>query len=338
MEERLTAAGGDLIAEITEGVARITLNRPAALNAITIDMLRGLRRWLEAWAQDDRVRTVEMRGAGDKAFCAGGDLRALYDSFRAGEKNQLEYFTLEYALDHYIHRYPKPITAHLDAIVMGGGMGVSQGATLRIVGPRTKMAMPETAIGLFPDVGGGYFLSRTPGRIGEYLGLVGPTLGAADAIYCGLADEAVGLDPLPASELERLRPAIDRHFAHESVAAIIASLQVETRPEFAEWASKCLTKLSRHSPTLLLVTLEQVRRSRTMALADCFRMELVMVQTCFEQGDFIEGIRALIIDKDNTPHWNPPRLADVAPDAVESFFSPRWSAQGHPLAHLKDPE
>jgi enoyl-CoA hydratase/carnithine racemase len=337
MEERLTAAGGELIAEIGNGVARVTLNRPAALNALNMAMLHGLRAWFDAWTTDDRVRSIELRGAGEKAFCAGGDLRALYDSFQAGEKNQLEYFATEYALDFLIHRYAKPVTAHLDGIVMGGGMGISQGASLRIVGPRTRMAMPETAIGLFPDVGGGYFLARTPGRIGEYLGLVGPTLGAADAIYCGLADESVGLDPLPAAELARLRPAIDRHFAQDSVAQIIASLQVETRPEYAEWASKSLAKLTRHSPTMLLVTLEQIRRSRTMALADCFRMEIGMVMACFEQGDFIEGIRALIIDKDNTPRWNPPRLGDVTPDAVATFFAPHWSAQDHPLAHLKDP-
>jgi enoyl-CoA hydratase/carnithine racemase len=191
MEERLTAAGGDLAAEVRAGVATVTLNRPSALNAVTLDMVRGLAQWLDGWEDDDEVHTIVLRGAGEKAFCAGGDLRALYD-FVKGGNDALDFFVDEYALDYRIHTYPKPIVAVIDGIVMGGGMGLAQGASLRIAGDRTKLAMPETAIGLFPDVGGSFFLSRTPGKLGTYLGLVGPTLRAADAIYCGLADLHIG--------------------------------------------------------------------------------------------------------------------------------------------------
>jgi enoyl-CoA hydratase/carnithine racemase len=333
MEERLSAAGGELLAEIRAGVATVTLNRPAALNALTITMLEGLTGWLESWARDDAVRLVMLRGAGPKAFCAGGDLRALYDAFNGGRDTN-SFFEIEYALDYRIHTYPKPVIALIDGIVMGGGMGLAQGARLRLVGERTKLAMPETTIGLFPDVGGSYFLSRAPGRIGPYLGLAGPTLNAADAIYCGLADQYVGVAPLAAGELERLRPAIDRHFAHETVEAIAASLESERAEEFAEWAARTRAALDKRSPTMLKVTLEQIRRGSRLTLAECFRMELGLIHGCFEQGDFIEGIRALIVEKDNAPRWKAATLADVGADAVERFFRPRWSANDHPLAHL----
>jgi enoyl-CoA hydratase/carnithine racemase len=328
MEERLTAAGGELAAEVRAGVAIVTLDRPSALNALTLGMVRGLAGWLDAWEDDDSVHTIVLRGAGEKAFCAGGDLRALHD-FVKGGNHDLEFFVDEYALDHRIHTYPKPIVAVIDGIVMGGGMGLAQGASLRIVGDRTKMAMPETAIGLFPDVGGSFFLSRAPGRLGTYLGLAGPTLRAADAIYCGLADLYIGAGPLPPPELEALRPAIEEHFAHDSVSAIAASLESEHRPEYREWAVRTREAFAKRSPTMLAVTLEQLRRGATMSLADCYRMELDLVRACFEQGDFIEGIRALIVDKDNRPQWKPL-------SSVEPFFAPHWVPEAHPLAALRD--
>ena len=331
MEERLT----ELLAEVANGVATVTLNRPAALNALTLGMLKELAARLDAWEKDDRVRLVVLRGAGDKAFCAGGDVRALYETFKAGKGGQNEFFEVEYALDYRIHTYPKTIVAVMDGIVMGGGMGISQGAAVRIVGERTRMAMPETVIGLFPDVGGSYFLSRTPGKLGVYLGLVGPTLRAADAIYCGLADLYVGAPGGPGpADLERLRAAIDLHFGRESVPAIIASLEGETRPELREWAATTLEALAKRSPTMLAVTFEQVRRGAGLSLADCFRMELNLIHGCFEQGDFIEGVRAMIVEKDNRPRWRPARLAEVEAPAVERFFAPRWQPAQHPLASL----
>ena len=334
MEERLTAAGDELVAEIRTGVATVTLHRPAALNALTLGMLDGLTEWLDAWERDARVQSVVLQGAGEKAFCAGGDIRALRDTFLAGG-DVFRFFEIEYALDYRVHTYRKPVTANIDGIVMGGGMGLAQGAKRRLVGARTRMAMPETAIGLFPDVGGSYFLSRLPGRLGPYLGLVGPTLRAADAIYCGLADEHAGPGEPAPGDLARLRPAIGRHFAHDRVEAIVASLEAERAPEYAEWAARTLEMLAKRSPTLLKVTLEQLRRGARLGLADCLRMELNLIHGCFEQGDFIEGIRALIVEKDNDPHWKPATLAEVDDASVERFFRPRWSPREHPLAHLE---
>ena len=335
MEEQLSAAGGELLADVRNGVATVTLNRPAALNALSYGMLQGLASWLDAWEDDDRVRMVVLRGAGDKAFCAGGDIRALHDSFKAGTRGHRDFFEIEYTLDYRIHTYPKTIVALIDGIVMGGGMGISQGARVRIVGERTKMAMPETGIGLFPDVGGSYFLARLPGKLGVYLGLVGPTMRASDAIYCGLADVYAGVAPLAAPELEALRPAIDFHFGQSSVAKILASLQGEDRAGYREWAAKTLETLSKRSPTMLEVTLEQLRRGATLSLAECFRMELNLIHGCFEQGDFIEGIRALLVEKDNRPRWRPGRLEEVERPAVEAFFNPRWEPARHPLASLR---
>jgi enoyl-CoA hydratase/carnithine racemase len=336
MEEQLSAAGGELLAEVRNGVASVTLNRPAALNALSLGMLQGLTQWLDAWERDPRVRMIVLRGAGDKAFCAGGDVRALHDSFKKSgpDAGYVEFFVVEYALDYRIHTYPKTIVAVMDGIVMGGGMGIAQGAAVRIVGERTKMAMPETAIGLFPDVGGSYFLSRAPGKVGIYLGLAGPTLRAADALYAGLADLYVGPGAPAPGELAPLRAAIDQHFAHDRVDAIVASLQAEKRPELVPFAEKTLAALATRSPTMLAVTLEQLQRGATLSLAECFRMELNLVHGCFEQGDFVEGIRALIVEKDNQPRWRPGRLAEVSRNAVDAFFKPRWPPAQHPLASL----
>jgi enoyl-CoA hydratase/carnithine racemase len=284
---------------------------------------------------DDRVRTIVLRGAGPRAFCAGGDIRHLHDYARSGGREHHEFFVLEYSLDYRVHTYPKAIVAVMDGIVMGGGMGLGQGARVRIVGDRTQMAMPETAIGLFPDVGGSYFLSRVPGRVGIYLGLAGATLTAGDALYCGLADVYVGSLEAPASRIEALHAAIERHFAAHSVEEILASLAREDDPRYREWAQQTLQSMSRFSPTMLAVTLEQLERGRNLPLADCFRMELNLIHGCFEQGDFIEGIRALIVEKDNRPRWRPSRLDEVRRTEVyDRFFKPRWDPAHHPLASL----
>ena len=321
MEERLTAAAGELLAHVRDGVATVTLNRPQALNALSFAMLQGLSEWLEAWRDDERVRTIALRGAGGKAFCAGGDVREVLASHRAGGKPGEHFFPFEYDLDLRIHRYPKPIVALLDGIVMGGGMGISQGAGLRIVGDRTRMAMPETGIGLFPDVGGSYFLSRCPGSIGMYLALTGITINAADALYAGLADCYAGDSAeAPPGELQRLRPAIDRHFAHATVEAILDSLDREAGPDTLEWARATAALLRQRSPTMLKVTHEQITRGASLELAACFRMELAIVRRCLEHGDFAEGIRAMLVHKDRKPRWKPASLAEVTPALVASFF------------------
>jgi enoyl-CoA hydratase/carnithine racemase len=356
----------EILSETRNHIAVLTLNRPAALNALSLGMIVELRKMLGAHAADGDVRTVLMQGAGGKAFCAGGDIRSLYESFKASGPVHREFFVAEYPLDYSLYSYPKPHAVLMDGITMGGGMGLAQGSTLRIVGDRTRMAMPEVGIGFFPDVGGSYFLPRLPGALGMYLALTGVQIRAPDALYCGLADVYLpaaavasltddlaalswGHDPAAdlrqfiraratsisvAPPLRLLRPAIDEHFSLPTVRAILASLEAETRPEFADWAEQTAKLMRTRSPTMLAVTQRQLQRGKEMGLADCFRMELAMGQQCFEQGDFLEGVRALIIDKDNAPRWTPSRIEDVTEAMVEGFFRNRWTAATHPLATL----
>jgi enoyl-CoA hydratase/carnithine racemase len=367
MEERLSPAVGsamEVLSETRNRIAFITLNRPAALNALSLDMIVRLRALLGDHAVDPEVHAVLVRGAGDKAFCAGGDLRALYQSFKNSGYLHREFFIAEYALDYLLYSYPKPYVVLMDGITMGGGMGIAQASTLRVAGERTRIAMPEVAIGFFPDVGASYFLSRLPGALGVYLALTGVQIRGADALYSQLADvflppaaiaslaenlavlewsddrasdlrrfiHARAAQGLPAPTLSLLRPGIDAHFSHPTVPAILASLESEARAEYADWAQQTAKLIRSRSPTMLSVTLRQLRRGKDMSLAACFRMELAMAQQCFEQGDFLEGVRALIIDKDNTPRWTPGRIEDVTDAMVDVFFRNRWSAGAHPLA------
>jgi enoyl-CoA hydratase/carnithine racemase len=357
---------GEILFEIRNHVGQVTLNRPAALNALSFGMIQALAGQLRTWARAPQVRAVLIRGAGDKAFCAGGDIRALYDSFKAGQTGHELFFAEEYRLDYFIHRYPKPYIALMDGVVMGGGMGISQGAQFRVVTERTRLAMPEVGIGLFPDVGASYFLSRVPGALGLYLGLTGVQIRAADVLYCGLADwflpiykvadlgaaldqlswsedcradltallQNHGSKSLPEPPLAPLRAAIDLHFAQGSVAAIVASLESETRPEYVQWAQQTVATLAKRSPVMMCVAHQQLLRGKAMNLGDCFRMELGMVYECFQQGDFVEGIRALIVDKDNQPRWKPPTLEAVDSNTVARFFAPRWNPRENPLREL----
>jgi enoyl-CoA hydratase/carnithine racemase len=356
----------EILSETRNGVAVLTLNRPAALNALSLGMILALRQELAAHAAQPLVRAVLLRGAGGKAFCAGGDIRALYQSFKDSGSVHREFFVAEYPLDHSLYFYPKPHAVLMDGITMGGGMGLAQGSALRIVGDRTRMAMPEVGIGFFPDVGASYFLSRLPGALGMYLALTGVQIRAADALYCGLADvylpaaaiasltdDFAGLnwssDPAAdlrqliqrratsitaAAPLRALRSTIDEHFSLPTVRAILASLQAEARSEFSEWAKQTAQLMGTRSPTMLAVTQRQLRRGMNMTLAECFRMEFAMAQQCFEQGDFLEGVRALIVDKDNAPRWSPNRIEDVTDAMVDEFFRNRWTAADHPLAAL----
>lgn len=358
-------AGDDIVAEVRRGVATVTLNRPASLNALTVPMFQALDTWLKAWRTDTGVQLIVLRGAGGKAFCAGGDVRQVRQAHLAGEPVWKTYFVHEYALDHSVYGYPKPIVAVMDGITMGGGMGIAQGAALRIVTPRSRVAMPETAIGLFPDVGATAFLNRAPGEIGVYLALTGATIGPADALQARLADvcladaalaqldEALAQaasqpDPRaalaawaadasttpPPGELEALRPAIDRHFSLATVEAIVDSLGREDDPADAAWASRTRELLLRRSPTSLKVALRQIREGRALALADVFRRELGMVRAAFEIGDVAEGVRAVLVDKDHQPRWQPATLEAVPDERVAAFFQPWWKPEEHPLRHL----
>jgi enoyl-CoA hydratase/carnithine racemase len=342
-----------VLSDVRNHIGHITLNRPQGLNAIDLDMVRQLQRQLDEWAIDDRVYAVVLRGAGDKAFCAGGDIRALYDSFKNGETCHHAFFAEEYALDLTLHHYRKPVMALMDGFVLGGGMGLAQGVDLRVVTERSRLAMPEVAIGYFPDVGGSYFLPRVPGELGIYLGVTGVQIQAADALYCGLADwylqsarltdldrlldtlkwtltplkdlqgalAKIAVQQLPDPPLEELRPAIDHFFALPDIPSIIEQLLEVTVVDTHGWAVDTAYLMQTRSPLAMAVTLELLRRGRHVSLESCFELELHLDRQWFERGDLIEGVRALIVDKDKKPQWNPPTVQALNAEHVASFFS-----------------
>jgi enoyl-CoA hydratase/carnithine racemase len=348
-------------------VGFVTLNRPAVLNALSDSMILEMHAQLRQWAQDASIYAVVVRGAGGKAFCAGGDVRTVHASFTPSSSAHRDFFASEYRLDYFIHRYPKAYVALMDGIVMGGGMGIAQGASLRVVTDRTRMAMPEVGIGFFPDVGASYFLSRLPGALGIYLGLSGAQIRAADALYAGLADvylphealdsldaalatlgwsrdhsadmhgavRALATVKLPEPALASLRAVIDAHFSRSDIRTILQSLQSESSAAYHDWARHTLKMMAARSPLMMAVTARQLERGVAMNLADCFRMELGMVLHCFEQGDFREGVRALLVDKDNAPCWNPARIEDVTEEMIAAFFLDTWAGSNHPLADLE---
>lgn len=358
----------DVLAEVRGHIGFITLNRPKAINALSLGMVRDLLAQLLIWKDDPKVLAVAIRGSHKEGvfghFCAGGDIRFLHQAGSTGNPELEDFFTEEYALNHLIFTYPKPYIAFMDGIVMGGGMGISQGASLRLVTEKTKMAMPETIIGLFPDVGGGYFLSRCPGAVGEWLALTGDTILAADALAFNLADayvpaaqqgdlwEALGAQPFADGDAvhtfvkARTQPhapqpvrdvqQINRIFALPTVRDIISTLQADA----SEWAQATAAALRKRSPLMLFVVLEQIRRARSMDVAEDLRMERDMVRHCFYlrpgQSETVEGIRALAVDKDHNPQWSPARIEDVPEDLWKAFFVSPWPAHSHPLAHLKD--
>jgi enoyl-CoA hydratase/carnithine racemase len=353
--------------EVRNHIAFITLNRPAALNALSLEMILTLRATLAQHAADPDIHAVLITGAGQKAFCAGGDIRALYHSFKSSGSLHDEFFAAEYPLDYLLYSYPKPYLVLMNGITLGGGVGIAQGSTLRIVGEGTRMGMPEVAIGFFPDVGGSYFLSRLPGSLGLYLALSGVQICGEDALYAGLADHYLPPDSIaslhddlgaldwsddhradvrrilqsraahspPESRLSALHPAIDMHFSQPTLPAIVASLESERCAGMTEWAQQTAKLMRSRSPTMLCVTRHQLELGKDLGLAACFRLELGMAAHCFEQGDFLEGVRAVLIDKDNAPRWRPGRLEDVTDAMVDAFFRERWNG-AHPLATLED--
>ena len=357
-----------VLAERRAHLGILTLNRPQALNALSLGMIRLLAAQLLAWRDDPQVGAVVLRGANRAgkapAFCAGGDIRFFHQAAYAGNPELDAFFTEEYALNHLVHTFGKPVFALMDGITMGGGMGLAQGAAMRIVTEHGKLAMPETRIGLFPDVGGGWFLARLPGHLGEFLGLSGLTLAAADALAVDWADVFVpaarldefvqalaaathgdGVGALSAVNafagdagappLAPQRALIDRVFGQPDVPAILAALAAEQ----GDFAARVAGALAQQSPLMLAVTLEQIRRARTMSLADELRMERDLVHHCFHQrpladSETIEGIRALAVDKDQSPRWKPAAVADVDPAEVAAFFESPWPAASHPLRAL----
>lgn len=360
-------------ATVAGRVGLITLQRPKALNALSLVMIRALESHLRAWQSNDEVLAVVIRGTDKNGpfghFCAGGDIRFFHEAALASDPDLDAFFTEEYALNYLIHTYRKPYIALMDGVVMGGGMGISQGASLRVVTPQSKLAMPETNIGLFPDVGGGFFLSRLPGHFGEWLALTGSMLGAGDAIALGLADCCVDRSSLPVlwgelgetpfqspdavqrwvevkassapeSHILKQRPWVDSVFSAPSVPEIMSrltDLMATADATQAEWAGTVHAQLLTRSPLMLHVVLEQIRRARTLSLAEDLRMERDMVHNCFywrpgKASETVEGVRALAVDKDHKPQWNPSHIDAVTTDMVEAFFNSPWSPEAHPMA------
>jgi enoyl-CoA hydratase len=341
------------------GLATLVINRPKALNALTLDNYRRFAPALRGWATDPSVHAVVVRGAGERAFCAGGDVRAVYEAGRgiAGDPDLPSvFFREEYELIRRIHRFPKPYLAIIDGITMGGGAGISVNGAYRIATERTLFAMPETAIGLFPDVGATRFLNRCPGQIGRYLGLTGARLGAADALYCGFATHFASHDRIAelieafgglAWETGRegdridamltrfandpglapfavLRPAIDRCFAGGSVEEILDALATEATKggAHADWAAETRAGLLARSPTSLKITLRQLMIGRDCDLEAALALEYRLTQHVMAGHDFYEGVRAMLIDKDQTPRWQPATLAEVGDGMVDIYFAP----------------
>eukprot|EP00658_Telonema_sp_P-2_P012039 TRINITY_DN14591_c0_g1_i2.p1 TRINITY_DN14591_c0_g1~~TRINITY_DN14591_c0_g1_i2.p1 ORF type:complete len:446 (-),score=102.12 TRINITY_DN14591_c0_g1_i2:110-1318(-) len=346
------ASADSVIVDRLGSMRLVTLNRPKALNALNLEMIRGMYPMYQEWQANAGVSMIVQQGAGTKAFCAGGDVAALYKSKVNGEGEPgvtSNFFQEEYKLNHLIGSSNKPVISLLDGITMGGGVGLSVHGDFRIVTERSMFAMPETAIGLFPDVGGSHFLPRLPGQIGMFLALTGARLRAADLIYSRIGTHFVPSDRLeelidrlqqleaPAhmmresielalSEVEDTpeghftlqehRDKIDGLFSGETVEQILAGLDADG----TEWATKQAGLLRKMSPTSLKITHRQIREGASKDLAECLQMEYDMTQACMANKDFFEGVRAVLIDKDNTPVWHPTELDQVSVSDVDAYF------------------
>ncbi len=330
--------GGDIIIGRTGACGHITLNRPKALHALTLEMCREIIEALLQWETDTAIDTVMIDHSAGRGLCAGGDIRLLYESLRRGDGDALDFFHTEYRMNHLLFTYRKPTVCFMDGIVMGGGAGIAMPCRYRIATDQTKFAMPETGIGLIPDVGGGWFLSRLPGRMGEWLALTGVRLDAGDCCSVGLATHYLPRDRL-ATAKERpgnmeitLREAavppppgvahrgdIDRLFADTRIEGIIAALKADKSP----WAAMQLTEIEKKSPRSCKVALRQLAEGRKLTkFSDNMRMEYRIVSRLLDKPDFMEGVRAFIIDKDNRPSWTPPRSEDVRDEEIEVLFAP----------------
>ena len=330
------------------GIAR--LNREKALNALNWDMVKALYAQLQVWRDKDDVKAVMIEAAGDRAFCAGGDIRWLYENGKIDPAGTCEFFREEYINNSCIHHYPKPFLALIDGLTLGGGIGVSIHGKFRVAGDKTTIAMPETGIGLFPDIGGGYFMPRMPDGLGLYYALTGARAKSADALKAGYAthytpsDQQDALraallaqplsenaesdieavlaefkgDPGPAP-IDEIRDDIARLFVgHDTYQSLIAGLQAAG----SAFAEQTLNTLSQMSPTSLLITFEQMKRGASLNLNEVLQMEFRMVWRAMHDHDFFEGVRAQIIDKDRNPNWQPASINDVPDGLIENYFEP----------------
>ena len=354
------------------GVA--SLNKPAALNALDSDMIELLSNQLTQWQDAPHIAMVLLDSELDKAFCAGGDVVTMYHAMRSntGDAAPLavqDFFTHEYQLDYLIHHYRKPLLVWGHGIVMGGGLGLMAGASHRIVTQTSRIAMPEITIGLYPDVGGSYFLNTMPAGCGLFLGLSGASINATDALYCQLADYVMAQQDKPAflQALCAIDWQSEAQANHQLLSALCLNMQTQDvlppanliryQPLFNElascltveaveqcilscesaqdsWFSKAQKTLQNGSPISKHLVFEQLQRGQDLSLADCFKMELVMSCRCASLGEFEEGVRALLVDKDNTPQWLYPCTEAVPREVIEAFFVSPWPAEQHPLASL----
>jgi enoyl-CoA hydratase len=339
---------GDLIVRREGAAGVIRLNRPKAINAMTLEMSIGIDAALDAFEADPAVAVVVLEGAGERGLCAGGDIRGLYESSKAGGDLGKMFWRQEYVMNARIAKFPKPYVAFMDGLVMGGGVGLSAHARHRIVTEKTKLAMPEVGLGFFPDVGGTWLLTRLPGELGTYFGLTGQTMNGPDAIHARFADAVVpsakwaGLrealtkvrPAITSAEVETLidgfgtgesagpiaakQPDIDRWFAHDRMEDIVAAL----RSDASELAHATLKTLNEKSPRGMVVTLKLLRLARaSRTLEECLVREYRAALEVFASDDFREGVRAAVIDKDRNPTWSPPRIEDVTPDMVAPYFA-----------------
>ncbi len=333
----------DVIIETIGRCGAITLNRPAALNSLDLAMVRAVAEGLDLFENDAAVRCVLIRGAGERAFCAGADIRALYQLGKAGRRDaQLDFFRAEYRLNRRIKRYPKPIVALAEGIVMGGGAGLSVHAAHCVAGEALDFAMPEAGIGFFPDVGATFFLPRLPGRFGAYLALTGARIGCGDALALGLAsvyvpssrhaaliqrlidgeDAAVAIGaearPAPASALIERRPFIDRCFDGATVAEIAAKIEAED----GAFARETRAALAAKSPTSLAIALRQVQIGAALSIDEALRIEFRIASRILKGSDYYEGVRAAIIDKDRRPRWRPADFDAVSQADIDPYFQP----------------
>jgi enoyl-CoA hydratase/carnithine racemase len=340
-------------AELSGAVGILTLDRQKALNALSLEMIRTLHGHLEEWAQDPGVGAILLKGAGDRAFCAGADVRSLFDAGKKGEPLTRDFFWHEYRLDRLIFRYPKPLISLWDGIAMGGGLGISATGEFRVATQRTRAAMPESGIGLFPDAGGTHFLSQLPGMRGLYLGMTGVHLDAADALAVGLATHVVhaeawsgvekALGNLNAQDLTRDAIAQileDRAFEPgpsklaEDFAEIDALFSADALPSIIDglvsantsFSKKTLAHLQTLSPTSVAYAFEANRKGRGMSFEEIMKMEFRVSQACMAGPDFFEGIRALLVDKDKNPRWDPPTFNELTTESIEAAFAPLASA------------
>jgi enoyl-CoA hydratase/carnithine racemase len=346
MTDQPTTSTDEILFSVKGGIGYVLLNRPKALNSLTHGMCVAFKAKIDEWAADDAIEAMVIEGAGEKGFCAGGDVRAVHDSGKAGTGYWKDFFSDEYRMNAALFHFQKPFIALVDGIVMGGGVGVSDPASHRILTERTMYAMPETGIGLIPDVGGSYFLSRLPGRLGFYLGLTGARIRAADCMYAGVADAYMPSDKIAAfkadlevthiadvddvdrilekykadpgeAPLAAIVDQINEAFAGHSVDEIVATL--ETAGD--DWSSQTAATLVTKSPSSLKLTFRLLHEGAGLDFNDCLRMEYRLVSRCMEGNDFYEGVRAVLIDKDNAPVWKPARIDAVSDEMIDGYFA-----------------